>query len=119
MEAKQLELFKETDLQSSFSYNMVGLIGKTPTELNLKDCCKIYVDHNSECIKRETKYDLDKTNAKLEIDQGLLKALEDIDNIISLIKSSKSAAEARTNLCQKYKFIKCSLFATFFLLFLV
>ena len=98
------QLFKETDLQSSFSYNMVGLIGKTPTELNLKDCCKIYVDHNSECIKRETKYDLDKTNAKLEIDQGLLKALEDIDNIISLIKSSKSAAEARTNLCQKYKF---------------
>ena len=98
------QLFKNTDLQTSFSYNMVGLVGKTPTELNLKDCCKIYVDHNSECIKRETAYDLKKAEAKLEIDMGLLKALEDIDNIIALIKASKSAADARTQLCARYKF---------------
>lgn len=98
------QLFKNTDLQTSFSYNMVGLVGKTPTELNLKDCCKIYVEHNSECIRRETAYDLKKTQAKLEIDEGLVKALEDIDNIIALIKSSKSAAAARVELQNKYKF---------------
>lgn len=98
------QLFKNTDLQTSFSYNMVGLVGKTPTELNLKDCCKIYVEHNSECIRRETAYDLKKTQAKLEIDEGLVKALEDIDNIIALIKSSKSAAAARVALQDKYKF---------------
>ena len=99
-----MQLFKNTDLQTSFSYNMVGLIGKTPTELNLKDCCKIYVEHNSECICKEINYDLKKTNAKLEIDEGLIKALEDIDNIIALIKASKSAAAARTELCSRYKF---------------
>ena len=98
------QLFKSTDLQTSFSYNMVALIGKTPTELNLKDCCKIYVEHNSECIKRETQFDLDKTQAKLEIDEGLLKALEDIDNIIALIRASKSAAAARAELQSRYKF---------------
>ena len=98
------QLFKNTDLQTSFSYNMVGLVGKTPTELNLKDCCKIYVEHNSECIRRETAYDLKKTQAKLEVDEGLVKALEDIDNIIALIKSSKSAAAARVELQNKYKF---------------
>lgn len=99
-----MQLFKNTDLQTSFSYNMVGLVGKTPTELNLKDCCKIYTEHNSECIRRETEYDLKKTEAKLEVDEGLLKALEDIDNIIALIKASKSAADARVQLCAKYKF---------------
>ena len=98
------QLFKNTDLQTSFSYNMVGLVGKTPTELNLKDCCKIYVEHNNECIRRETEYDLNKTKTKLEINEGLLKALEDIDNIIALIKNSKSAAAARQELCAKYKF---------------
>lgn len=98
------QLFKNTDLQTSFSYNMVGLVGKTPTELNLKDCCKIYVEHNNECIRREASFDLNKTKDKLEIDEGLLKALEDIDNIIALIKSSKSAAAARENLQAKYNF---------------
>ena len=98
------QLFKYTDLQTSFSYNMVGLVGKTPTELNLKDCCKIYVNHNSECIRRETEYDLKKTKSKLEIDMGLLKALEDIDNIIALIKGSKSAAAAKAELCSRYNF---------------
>ena len=98
------QLFQKTDLQSSFSYNQVALIDKTPTELNLKDCCKIYVDHNSECICRETNFDLQKTNARLNIVEGLLKALEDIDNIISLIKGSESSAKAKDALIVKYNF---------------
>ena len=97
-------LFKETSLQTSFSYNQVALIDKTPTELTLKDCIKIYVDHNKECIRREMKFDIKKTTDKLEIVNGLLKALEDIDNVIALIKASASAAAAKTALMEKYAF---------------
>ena len=97
-------LFKETSLQTSISYNQVALIDKTPTELSLKDCIKIYVEHNVECIKRETEFDLEKAKSKLEIIEGLLKALEDIDNIIALIKASASAAAAKISLMEKYSF---------------
>ena len=97
-------LFQKTDLQSSFSYNQVALIDKTPTELNLKQCCKIYVDHNSECITREATYDIQKAKARLNIVEGLLKALEDIDNIIVLIKASESSSKAKEALMVKYSF---------------
>lgn len=98
------QLFAKTDLQTTFSYNQVALVSKTPTELNLSDCCKIYVDHNLECLKREKTFDLEKAKARLEIVQGLLKALEDIDNIIKLIRNSASAAEAQPTLMKKYNF---------------
>ena len=98
------KLFAKTNLQSSFSYNQVALVDKVPTELNLKDCIKIYVDHNIDCITRETKFDLDKAVDRLEIVNGLLRALEDIDNIITLIKSSENATAAKENLIKKYQF---------------
>ena len=98
------KLFAHTNLQSSFSYNMVGLVGKTPTELNLKDCIKIYVDHNIDCIVREANFDKDKALARLEVVDGLLIALADIDNIIAIIKKSESAAAAKQALITKYGF---------------
>ena len=98
------KLFAKTNLQNSFSYNQVALIDKVPTELNLKDCIKIYVNHNIECIIRETNFDLNKAKDRLEIVEGLLKALEDIDNIITLIKQSENAAVAKENLIAKYQF---------------
>lgn len=98
------KLFAKTNLQSSFSYNQVALVNKVPTELNLKDCIKIYVDHNIDCITRETKFDLNKAIDRLEIVNGLLRALEDIDNIIALIKGSENAAAAKENLIKKYQF---------------
>ena len=98
------KLFAKTNLQSSFSYNQVALVDKVPTELNLKDCIKIYVNHNIDCITRETKFDLDKAIDRLEIVNGLLRALEDIDNIIALIKGSESAIAAKENLIKKYQF---------------
>ena len=97
-------LFKETSLQTSISYNQVALIDKTPTELNLKDCIKIYVEHNINCIVKETNFDINKISIKLEITNGLLKALEDIDNIISLIKASASSTDAKQKLIDKYNF---------------
>ena len=98
------KLYAKTNFQTSFSYNQVALIDKTPTELNFKDAIKIYVDHNIECIVRECKFDLVKAEDRLEIVNGLLKALEDIDNIIALIKSSESAAAAKENLISRYNF---------------
>ena len=98
------KIYAHTNMQSSFSYNMVGLIGKTPTELNLKDCIKIYVDHNIECIVREAEFDKNKALARLEVVEGLLIALADIDNIIAMIKKSESAAAAKEALIKKYGF---------------
>ena len=98
------KLFAYTSLQSSFSYNQVALIDKVPTEMNLAKCCQIYVKHNIECLVREVKYELNKAIERKEIVDGLLRALEDIDNIIALIKASESAAAARVNLINKYQF---------------
>lgn len=98
------KLFLKTDLQSSFSYNQVALINKTPTEVNLKDCIKLYLDHNINCLIKETEYDLNAAEARLEIVDGLLKALADIDNIIAFIKKSESSAAARDGLIKEYKF---------------
>ena len=98
------KLFSKTNLQTSFSYNQVALVDKTPTELNLKDCIKIYINHNLECLRRELSFDLQKAKERLEIVEGLLKALEDIDNIIALIKKSESAAAAKVSLIEKYAF---------------
>ena len=98
------KLFAKTDLQSSFSYNQVALINKTPTEVNLKDCIKIYLNHNIDCLIKETEFDLKAAETRLEIVQGLIKALEDIDNIIAFIKKSESSAAAKEGLVKEYKF---------------
>lgn len=98
------KLFAETNLQTNFSYNQVALIDKTPTELNLKDCIKIYIEHNLECIKKEAQFDLEKASKRYEVVEGLLRALEDIDNIIALIKSSDNSKHAEQNLIEKYNF---------------
>lgn len=98
------KLYTKTNFQTSFSYNQVALIDKTPTELNFRDAIRIYVNHNIDCIIRECKFDLAKAEDRLEIVAGLLKALEDIDNIIALIKSSENAAAAKLNLMSRYNF---------------
>ena len=97
------KLFAKTNLQTSVSYNQVALINKTPTELNLKKCIEIYLQHNIECLIKEINFDLDKMKARLHIVEGLLIALEDIDNVIALIKASASSEAARTKLIEKYK----------------
>lgn len=98
------KLYSKTNLQTSISYNQVALIDKTPMELTLADCCKIYVDHNIDCIIREAQFDMKKAMDRLHVVEGLLKALEDIDNIIALIKKSASAAAAKDALIEKYSF---------------
>ena len=72
--------------------------------MNLLKCCQVYVKHNIECLVREATFDLNKAQERKEIVDGLLRALEDIDNIIALIKKSESAAAAKVNLIAKYSF---------------
>ena len=98
------QLYKLTSLQKSFSANQYALVSKTPKLLNLKEYLDIYINHNLECIKREYNFDLEKAKARAEIVEGLIKALEDIDNIIELIKKSESAAIAKNSLIEKYSF---------------
>lgn len=98
------KLFHKTNLQTSISYNQVALIGKTPTELNLKQAIEIYIKHNKECLVKELNYDIEKAEARKEIVDGLLKALLSIDEIIKLIRGSESSAAARVSLIEKYKF---------------
>jgi DNA gyrase subunit A len=98
------ELYKKTSLQKTYNPNQYALVSKTPKLLNLKQYLDIYIEHNLQCIKREYEYDLEKAKARLEIVEGLVKALEDIDNIIELIKKSESSAKAKDALIQKYEF---------------
>ena len=92
------KLFAKTNLQTTFSYNQVALVNKTPTELNLKDCIKLYIDFNSNCIIRECKFDINKAENRLHIIVGLLKALDMIDKIIAMIKQSESSSAAKQTL---------------------
>ena len=98
------QLYRKTNFQKSYSANQYALVGKTPELLTLKQYLDIYLQHNYDCIKREYEFDLNKAKDRLGIVIGLIKALEDIDNIIALIKASESASAATVNLIKKYQF---------------
>ena len=97
------QLYAKTDLQKNYNANQWALVGKTPRLLTLKEYFDIYIEHNLNCLKREYQFDLNKAKARLEIVEGLLIALEDIDNIIQKIKTSESAAAAKSVLIKEYK----------------
>lgn len=97
-------LFKLTDLQKSYSANQYALVGKTPELLTLKSYLDVYIEHNLDCILKENQFDYNKAQKRKEIVEGLLKALEDIDNIINVIKKSDSSANAVLNLQSQYDF---------------
>ena len=100
------KLYKLTDLQTSFSANQMALVDGVPQMLSLKDYIKVYIDHNLNCLVREYTFDKKKAQDRLEVVDGLLKALAKIDDIIAAIKSSKSSDAARTILEKKFGFTK-------------
>jgi DNA gyrase subunit A len=95
-------LYKHTQLQQSFSFNMIALDNGQPKLLNLKDILRLYLKHQVEVVLRRTKYDLDKSKKRQHLLLGLSKVLEDIDNAITLIKKSKTSEEAKGKLKQEY-----------------
>ena len=98
------KLFKLTRLEDTYSFNQVALVEKKPQLLNIKQLLEIYIAHQRDVLLRKTKYEADKIAARIHILEGLLKALEDIDNIIALIKKSESAAAAKVALMNQYGF---------------
>lgn len=97
-------LFKYTPLQSSFSVNNVALVNGRPCTLNLKELIKYFVKHRHEVIVRRTKFDLEKAQKRAHILEGLLRALDVIDQIINIIRASKSVEEAKNELIATFGF---------------
>ena len=97
-------LFKYTPLQSSFSVNNVALVNGRPRTLNLKQLIKYFVKHRHEVILRRTKFDLEKAQKRAHILEGLLKALDVIDEIIRIIRASKSVEDAKNELIATFDF---------------
>lgn len=89
------ELFQYTSLRTQYNINQMAIVSKTPTLLTLEDICKIYVEFNTQCIKREHLFDLNKTKDRIEILEGLERAYNGLDNVINLIRNSKSAQDAK------------------------
>lgn len=97
-------LFKNTGLQSSFAINNVALVKGRPVTMNLKDMLKVFVDFRHEVIVRRTRFDLDKAKKRAHILEGLLKALDVIEEIIRTIRASSNTEEARNNLMATFGF---------------
>ena len=97
-------LYKYSPLQSSFSVNNVALVNGRPRTLNLKDLIKYFVRHRHEVIVRRTKFDLEKAQKRAHILEGLLKALDVIDQIINIIRASKSVEDAKNELMATFGF---------------
>ena len=95
-------LYKYTQLQTSFGYNMIALVNGQPRTVNLKEILVEYLKHQVNVITRRTQYDLRKTEAREHILAGLIIALENIDEVIELIKAAKDTQTALFNLMDKY-----------------
>jgi DNA gyrase subunit A len=97
-------LYKHTQLEDAFHYNMVALVNGVPQTLSLKDILQEFILHRKEIIRRRTEYDLKKALEREHILLGLKKALDHIDAIIKLIRASKDTPEAHRNLMKDFKF---------------
>ncbi len=97
-------LYKYTALQSSFAFNNVALVGGRPRTLSLKDMLKVFVDFRHEVVVRRTRFELDKAKKRAHIVEGLLKAIDVIDDIVQIIKHSKSVDDAKAELIARFGF---------------
>ncbi len=97
------KLYQMTPLQSSFSINNVALVKGRPHTLNLRDLIRHYVDHRHEVVMRRTKYELDEAKKRAHILEGLLIALDNLDEVIALIRASQTADIAREGLIERFE----------------
>lgn len=97
------KLFKMTPLQSSFSVNAIALVKGRPQLLTLKDCISNFVEHRRDVVIRRTKYDLRKAEERAHILEGLIIASDNIDEVVRIIKASKTPADAQRNLEARFQ----------------
>ena len=95
-------LYKHTPLQSSFVVNNIALVNGRPQLLNLKDLIRHFVDHRHDVVLRRSRFDLQKAEERLHIVNGLLIAQDNIDEVVHIIRSSKTTEEARTRLQERF-----------------
>lgn len=98
------KLYRLTELETTYSINQVALVDKTPRLLSFKTLIEKYVEHQEDVFLRRLNYELEKLNDRIHILHGLAKAVEDIDNVIQLIKSAENSADAGVKLRAKYGF---------------
>ena len=96
------QLYKHSQLQDTFGVIMLALVNNEPKILNILDMLKLYLLHQEDVVTRRTKYDLNKAEERAHILKGLLIALDNIDEVISIIRSSKTTAEAKQRLCDRF-----------------
>lgn len=96
-------LYKHTSLQTTFGINMLALVDGQPRVLNIKQCLSYYLEHQKVIIKRRTQFELNKAEARAHILEGLRIALDHLDEVIELIRSSKTADIAREGLMERFK----------------
>lgn len=96
-------LYKYTALQTNFGVNMLALVDGQPKILNIKECLEHYLDHQVDVIKRRTAFDLKKAEARAHILEGLRIALDNLDEVINLIRNSKTTEIAREGLMNRFK----------------
>jgi len=96
--------FKNTDLQKNYNYNMVAICDKRPEQLGLVAILDAYIAHQIEVITKRSLFELDKTNARLHIVDGLIKAISILDEVVKTIRKSKDKQDAKNNLIAKYGF---------------
>lgn len=97
-------LYKFTPLETSYGINMLAVVDNKPQLLNLKSALTCFLEHRREVVIRRTRFDLDKAEARAHIVEGLLKALDVIDEIVALIKASATPAEAKSGLMERFGF---------------
>ncbi|MBR3500409.1 MAG: DNA gyrase subunit A [Bacteroidales bacterium] len=97
-------LYKFTPLQSSFAFNNVALVEGRPRTLSLKDMIKVFVDFRHEVVVRRTRFELDKARKRAHIVEGLLKAIDVIDEVVAIIRHSKTVEDAKAELMARFGF---------------
>ena len=97
-------LFKNTDLQISYNYNMVAIVNRVPKTLGILEMLDAYIAHQREVITLRTKFDLATYEKRMHIVEGLIKCLSILDEVIKVIRASKNKADAKNNLVEKFEF---------------
>ena len=97
-------LYKNTELQISYNYNMIAIVNRRPMQLGLIPILDAYIEHQRDVVTKRTRYDLNHAKSRYHIVEGLIKAISILDEVIKLIRGSKNKADAIQNLINKYDF---------------
>ncbi len=98
------KLFKLTDLQSTFAVNCIAIADRRPKQLSLKDCIRYFVNHRHDVVIRRTKFDKQKAEERAHLLEALIVASDNIDEVVQIIKSSKTPLDAQTRLMERFGF---------------